>query len=97
MALAPRAPWTSSLAGHPAKPERLVNGQRGVWFVRKPLATEDATPMPEPLRCTGDTARRTASRFRRTFVSSRGSTALAGCEAGHANAENLCQKNEIQQ
>jgi len=40
-------------AGHPAKPERLVNGQRGVWFVRKPLATEDATPMPEPLRLHG--------------------------------------------
>lgn len=40
-------------ADQPVKPERLDGGHRPIWFVRKPLAEEEAVPMDEPLRLYG--------------------------------------------
>ncbi|MEM5471276.1 TylF/MycF/NovP-related O-methyltransferase [Hoeflea sp. AS60] len=37
-------------ADQPVKLERLASGRKALWFVRKPLATEEAAPMPERVR-----------------------------------------------
>ncbi|MDP3527313.1 MAG: TylF/MycF/NovP-related O-methyltransferase [Hoeflea sp.] len=36
-------------AGHPVKPERFPGGRKPIWFVRKPLAEEQAEPMAVPM------------------------------------------------